>query len=149
MNALFTSILLFVWDFYLTREKYGDETITDEGLQILIYARNYGHWAVRVLWYSTGHPFIMVIDEDLRHSHLLLSVWQWNCYYLFKRLESFVAGIRTPKFPIAGRTPITAVEYFWGIYNWHYMSKSHHIAIWDEHIYVNVEMLQSLFFWMN
>ena len=30
------------------------------------------------------------------HSHLLPSVWQWSCHYLFLRLRSVVAGIPTP-----------------------------------------------------
>ena len=33
-----------------------------------------------------GHPFTMVIAEDLWHSHLLPSVWQWRCHYLFSWL---------------------------------------------------------------
>ena len=32
---------------------------------------------------DTGLPFIMVISEDPRHSHLLPSVWQCSCHYLF------------------------------------------------------------------
>ena len=46
----------------------------------------HGHWAVRflnsvphLLW----HQFRMVIFEDPWHSHLLPSVWQWSCHYLF------------------------------------------------------------------
>ena len=30
-----------------------------------------------------GIPFIMVIFEDPWHLHLLPSIWQWNCNYLF------------------------------------------------------------------
>ena len=43
----------------------------------------YGHWVVRVLKCDTGHLFIMVISEDPWHSHLMPSVWQWSCHYLF------------------------------------------------------------------
>ena len=55
---------------------------------------------------GTGHPFIMVISEDPCHSHihLLPSVWQWSCHYLFLRLRSVVAGIQTPNLPLARRT---------------------------------------------
>ena len=53
---------------------------------------------------DTGHPFIMVISEDQWHSHLLPSVWQWSCHYLFLRHMSFAGGIRTPNLPLAGRT---------------------------------------------
>ena len=45
---------------------------------------------------DTGHPFIMVISEDPRHSHLLPSVWYWSWHYLFLRLRSVAAGIRIP-----------------------------------------------------
>ena len=34
-----------------------------------------------LLWH--GHPFKIVIFEDLWHLHLLPSVWQWSCHYLF------------------------------------------------------------------
>ena len=39
-------------------------------------------------------PFIMVISEDARHSHLLPSVWQWSCRNLFLRIRFVEAGIR-------------------------------------------------------
>ena len=45
---------------------------------------------------DTGLPFIMVISEDPWHSHLLPSVWQWSCHYLFLRLRSVATGDRTP-----------------------------------------------------
>ena len=50
---------------------------------------------------DTGLPFIMVIPEDPRHPHLLPSLWQWSCHYLFLRLRSVAAGIRTPNLPLA------------------------------------------------
>ena len=53
---------------------------------------------------DTGHPFIMVISEDPWYSHLLLSVWQWSCHYLFLLLRSVAAGMRTPNLPLARRT---------------------------------------------
>ena len=51
-----------------------------------------------------GYLFIMVIYDDPSHSHLLPSVWQWSCHYLFLRLRSFTAIIRTPDLPLAERT---------------------------------------------
>ena len=48
----------------------------------------------------TGHPFIL----DQWHLHLLQSVWQWSCHYLFLRLRSVAAGIRTPNLLLAQRT---------------------------------------------
>ena len=52
---------------------------------------------------NTGHPFIMVISEDPWHSHILP-----NVHYLFLRLISVAAGIRTPNLG-AGPT-VTFVE---------------------------------------
>ena len=48
----------------------------------------YGHWATEGslachTYCNTGHPFIMVIFEVPWHSHLLPSIWQWSCHYLF------------------------------------------------------------------
>ena len=34
-------------------------------------------------YFDTGQRFKMVISEDLLHSHLLSSVLQWSCHYLF------------------------------------------------------------------
>ena len=67
---------------------YTDVTITGEGLQIFSFARH--SWplssegSIACLTYcDTGHSFLMVISEDPWHSHLLPSVWQWGCHYLF------------------------------------------------------------------
>ena len=114
-------LCLFVWSllshlriFY----SYGDVTIAGEGLQILTYARH--SWQLsseQILtymyaWHSwplsregslTCHnycdtclPFIMVISKDLWHSHLLQSIWQWSCHYLFLRLRSVSTEDWTP-----------------------------------------------------
>ena len=68
-------------------------------LQILTYAQH--SWPVSSegsltchTYCDTGLPFIMVISEDPWHSHLLPSVWQWNCHYLFSRLRT------APQMPI-------------------------------------------------
>ena len=57
------------------------------------------HWAVSVLACHTycdmRYPFIIVIYEDPWHSYLVPSVWQWSCHYLFIRLSSVTAEIRT------------------------------------------------------
>ena len=52
------------------------------------------HWG----FCDTGHPFIMVISEHPCHSRILPS------FYLFLRLRSATAGIRTSNFPHARRT---------------------------------------------
>ena len=67
---------------------YGDVTIAGEVLKIMTYARHLwplsseGSLACHT-YCDTEHPFIMVISEDAWHSHLLPSVWQWSCQYLF------------------------------------------------------------------
>ena len=45
-------------------------------------------------------PFIMVISEDPWHSHLMPSVWQWSCHYLFLQLRS----VMSPDLPHVRRT---------------------------------------------
>ena len=84
-------------------------TITGWGLQILTYSwhswllSSEGSLACHT-YCDTGHSFKIVISEDPRHLHLLPRVWQWSCCYLFLRLESVVAGIRTPNPQLARRT---------------------------------------------
>ena len=77
---------------------YGDVTTTGERFQILTYARHLWPLSSEVFlachtYCDTGHPFIVVITEDLRHSHLLPSVGQWNCHYLYLPLRLVEAGI--------------------------------------------------------
>ena len=52
---------------------------------------------------DTRHAFIMVITEDPWHLNLLPSVLQSSCHYLFLRLRSVAARIRTPNVSLAGR----------------------------------------------
>ena len=88
---------------------YGDVIIGVEGPQNLTYVRH--SWPLSCegslachAYCDTGHLFIMDISEDPWHSHLLPSVWQWSCHYLFLRLRSVAAGIWTLNLPLAGRT---------------------------------------------
>ena len=94
----------FFWSF-LSQSRifhsYGGVTIAGEGLQILTYARH--SWPLSSegsltchTHCNTGLLFILVISKDPRHSHLLPSVWQWSCRYLFLRLRSVATGNRTP-----------------------------------------------------
>ena len=114
--------MFFVWFFISlsshsrTFHSYGDVTITGEGLQILTYARH--SWQLSsegsLTCHShcdTGLPFIMVISEDPLHSHLLPSVWQWSCRYLFWRLRSVVTGDRTPISRMLGKRSTMAVRF--------------------------------------
>ena len=83
---------------------FEDVTITSEGLHILTYARH--SWPLGSVdslacynYFDTWHLLIMLTPEDPWHSHvhLLLSVWQWGCHFLFLRLRSVEAGILIPK----------------------------------------------------
>ena len=93
---VFVLVLCFGFSFHSRNfHSYGDVTIAGEGLQILTYARH--SWQLSSAWeffcvphlitatWGKPHPFIMVISEDQWHSHLLLSVWQRKCHYLFCR----------------------------------------------------------------
>ena len=95
-------------------QSYGDVTMTGEWLQALTYARH--SWSLSsegsLAWPTycdTGHP-LMVISKDPWHSHLLPSVWQWSCHYLFLRRMSVAAGIWTPNLPLAGRTQMISPQ---------------------------------------
>ena len=68
---------------------YGDITITGEGLQMLSFICS---------------ALMAMSCEGSWHSHLLPSVKQWRCHYLFLLLSSVEAEFRTPNFPLAGRT---------------------------------------------
>ena len=43
------------------------------------------HWGFLAchIYCDTGHPFIMVISDNPWHSHLMPSIWQWSCHYMF------------------------------------------------------------------
>ena len=66
--------------------------------------RTHGHWALgffsvpHLLWHGAS-----VYNGYLRGpvTHYLPSVWQWSCHYLFLRLRSVAAGIRTSNLPLA------------------------------------------------
>ena len=115
------------WNMSLTKP-IGKERFWDDKVPFLFkgYKRRPNAWILhpfeqRVFFsvphhWDTGHAFIMVICEDPWHSHLMSSVWQWSCYYLFYRLRSVRAGIRKPNLPLAGRTLLSTVpprRLFW------------------------------------
>ena len=70
---------------------FGDVTITDEGLLILVYAwhswplSNEGSLVCHT-YCDTGHPF-MWSSPTTNNTHLLLNNWQWSCHYLFSNLS--------------------------------------------------------------
>ena len=101
------------WEFRSTRKSvtHMEAPImpTGERLQILPFTRH--SWLLSSggslachTYCDMGHPFILVFSEDPWHSHLLPSVWQCSCCYLFERLRSVAAGIRTTNLPLAGWT---------------------------------------------
>ena len=84
---------------------FGDVTITSEGLQITLHS-----WPLSSespltchIYCDTGQLFIMVISEDTWHTHLLSSIWQWSCHFLFLWLMSVPTGIE-PKHSNARQT---------------------------------------------
>ena len=105
-SGVICSVCLFVCLFGVfrpTREFFThmETSPAGEGLQIFTFDRH--SWPLSSegsltchTYCDTGHPFIMVISEDPWHSHLLPSVWQWSCHYLFLRPRSVATGIRTP-----------------------------------------------------
>ena len=106
-------VCLFVWSlsshsriFHL----FWDVTIVGEGLQILTYARHIwllsseGSLACHTYCDTYGPSVYNGISEDPWHSHIMPSVWQWSCQYLFWWLTGVAAGIRTPDLPLAERT---------------------------------------------
>ena len=107
-NCLF----VFLFGVFVPLENFSliwRRTIAGEGLHILTYARHL--WPLRSeaslachTYCDTGHLFTMVTTEDPWHSHLMLSVWQWSCHYLFLRFRSVEAGIRTSNLPLAVQT---------------------------------------------
>ena len=74
------------------------DTITNEGLRILTYARH--SWPLSSeassachTYYDTGHPFVMVIFVDPWHSHLLPSVWSGAVTTCFNNLVVVVVVV--------------------------------------------------------
>ena len=65
----------------------GDVTFNGDGIDIWPILGTHAHlaWGLfsmqHLLWYRTS--LIMVISEYTWHSHLVPSVWQWSCHYLF------------------------------------------------------------------
>ena len=103
-------------EFFLHMET---STLLTKGCKFWPIQSTHGHGAVHEgslachTYCDTWHPFIMVISEDPWHSHLLPSVWQWSCHYLFLQLRSVLAGIRTPNLPLAGQTLKTTMPPPW------------------------------------
>ena len=97
----------FLFGVYCPNHPYGDDTIAGEGLQIMTYARQ--SWPLSSedsltchIYCDMGLPFIMVISKDPWHSHLMLSVWQWSCNYLFLQLNSVATEDWTPIYSMRG-----------------------------------------------
>ena len=87
----FTKVCLIVWSISSQSRFFLRIWIRHHcrrGLLILTYARH--SWPLSSegslachTYCDSGHPFIMVTSEDQWHSHLLPSVSQWSCHYLF------------------------------------------------------------------
>ena len=105
----------------------GNVTITGEGLKFWPILCTHDHWewmffsVPQLLWY--GLCVLMVISEDPWYSHLLPSVRQWSSHYLFLRLRSVAAEIRTPNLSHATDCTTAAVIYnvkisIWFSFEW-------------------------------
>ena len=97
---------------------YGDVNTSGEELHILTHARHSwplsseGSFACHT-YCDTGLRFIMVISEDPWHSHLLPSLWQWSCHYLFLWQVCRYRGLN-PDLLHARRTLyLYATSHFW------------------------------------
>ena len=108
---------------------YGDVTIVVESLQNLTHARH--SWSLSSedslachTYCDTGHPFIMVISEDPWNSHLLPSIWQWSCHYLFLRLGSVAAG--HPAFRLWGERSNTLRHRHEALMVWYFLGNRNH-----------------------
>ena len=77
-------------------------TYCDSAVIWLKYCR-YGVNKKNQSYCDTEHPIIMVIFEDSWHSYLMPRIWQWSRHFLFQRLLSVVAWIRTLNRPLAER----------------------------------------------
>ena len=87
--SFFCFLCLIVWWFLSTRECSTHVKMSPlplKGCKFWPMLGTYDHWAVRVLWRATllWHGKSLYIgSEDPWHSHLMSSVWQWSCRYLF------------------------------------------------------------------
>ena len=95
------------------------ETINGEELQLLTYAchswplSSEGSLACHTCC-ATGLSLIMVISEDPWHSHLLPSVQQWSCHYLFYDIGLSRLGFEHPTSQtLRLRTAPPLLQCFW------------------------------------
>ena len=71
----------------------------------LIAAEQRGFFkGANLMWHVAS--VYMISSEDTWLSHLLSSVWQWSCQYLFSWRRSIVAGIQTTNIPHAMQTQV-------------------------------------------
>ena len=106
-NCCCQSLVFFVFVFCFGSFRSTREFITHletvAGRQIFTYAwhlwplRSEGSSACHTFC-DTGLPFIMVISENPWHSHLMLTVWQWSCHYLFNDLRLLRLEFEHPTF---------------------------------------------------
>ena len=81
----FNSICLFVWGYCPIREFFYQMEKSHSPVRALNFEQYSALMAIGVgiSYCDTGFLFIMVISDNPWHSHLLLSVKQWVCHYLF------------------------------------------------------------------
>ena len=109
-----TDFFLFEWgptrEFFTHKET---SPLPEKGYKFWRMLGTNDHFSVRffnlslLLWHGAsiynGHlrgPVTLTPNAEF------LAVWQWSCHYLFLRLRSVAAGIRTSNLPLAGPTLI-------------------------------------------
>ena len=119
-------VCLFVWSLSSHSRifhSYGEVTIAGEVL-LLTYARH--SWPLSSedsltchTYCKSGHPCIMVISKDMWHLHMLQSVWQWSCHYLFLWLRSVATGDWTLISCMRPSTSTPPLQSFLVVHVWH------------------------------
>ena len=87
---------------------YGDVIITGKLLPNFIYC-------------DTEHPFIMLISEDVWHSHLLPNVWKWSSPTCFYDLGLSRLGFEHQTFRMGGGEHSNRLRHYSGQHTFIYM----------------------------
>ena len=106
-------VCLFVWGFSShsrTFHSYGNVTnirwrvAKFDLCSALMAIEQWGFISVPYLQWHGTFVYNGLLRGPVTLTPIMPSVWQWDCPYLFLRLSSVAAGIRTPNLPLARRT---------------------------------------------
>ena len=92
--CLFFRVLRPTREFFILKQT---SLLPVKGCKCWPYARHLGPFSSEFslafhTYCDKGRSFIIIISEDPWHSHLLTSVWQWSCHWLFLRLKGCRGG---------------------------------------------------------